>query len=334
MRPGNRFVFAILGRESRGVVSSLFAFGLLAAALLACAAPAAAQNTVPDAELDVKAEPGDEKVSLHFKEPDDGGSPITRYEYRVKVATGSYPATWTRVPEFTGNVGATLDLFVVVESLAGGTALANGTEYAFQVRAVNGVGAGMPDEDTATPQVNVPATYTLGPEQGIIERRPLAPAPRVPADQHVSLIGAITDTDLQSVADEGDDRFTYEWEWIRVRAGSDTVIAGAGSGDRGKRTTEYVLTPADVGSQIKARVRYRDDRYNEEEFVTALFPASGTILPAAACAAPTYTGGAAEIWQDELKIEDIDHDDATPNRYGVFGSRMFTAGSNASRPPH
>ncbi|WP_428099726.1 fibronectin type III domain-containing protein [Candidatus Rariloculus sp.] len=146
MRPGNRFVFAILGRESRGVVASLFAFGLLAAALLACAAPAAAQNTVPEAELDVKAEPGDEKVSLHFKEPDDGGSPITRYEYRVKVATGSYPATWTRVPEFTGNVGATLDLFVVVESLAGGTALANGTEYAFQVRAVNGVGAGMPGD--------------------------------------------------------------------------------------------------------------------------------------------------------------------------------------------
>ena len=328
MRPRNRYFLAILGRESRGVVASLFAFGLLAAALLACAAPAAAQNTVPDAELNVKAEPGDEKVSLHFKEPDDGGSPITRYEYRVKVATGSYPATWTRVPEFTGNVGATLDLFVVVESLAGGTALANGTEYAFQVRAVNGVGAGMPDEDMATPQANVPARYTLGPERGIIERRPLAPAPRVPADQHVSLIGAIIDTDLQSVADEGDGRFTYEWEWIRVRAGSETAIAGAGAGDRGERTTEYVLTPADVGSQIKARVRYRDDRYNEEEFVTALFPASGTILPAAACAAPTYTGGAAEIWQDELKIEDIDHALPTPNRYGVFGSRMFTAGSN------
>ena len=329
MRPRIRFFLAILGRESRGVVASLFAFGLLAAALLACAAPAAAQNTVPDAELNVNAEPGDEKVSLHFKEPDDGGSPIIRYEYRVKVATGSYPATWTRVPEFTGNVGATLDLFVVVESLAGGTALANGTEYAFQVRAVNGVGAGMPDEDTATPQVNVPATYTLGPERGIIERRPFAPAPRVPADQRVSLRGVINDPDHQSAADERDDRFTYEWEWIRVRAGSDTVIAGAGSGARGGRTTEYVLTSADVGSQIKARVRYRDDRYNEEEFVTALFPASGTILPAAACAAPTYTGGAAEIWQDELKIQDIDHDDATPNRYGVvFGSRMFTAGSN------
>ena len=318
-----QFAHRMVGLQRRGVAAVV-----LAAGLLGMAAPAAAQNTVPDAELNVKAGPGDEKVSLHFKEPDDGGSPITRYEYRGKVATGSYPATWTRVPEFTGNVGATLDLFVVVESLAGGTALANGTEYAFQVRAVNGVGAGMPDEDTATPQVNVPATYTIGPEQGIIERRPLAPAPRVPADQHVSLLGAINDPDGIDAARNGIARFTYEWEWIRVRTGVETVIAGAGSGDRGERTTEYVLTPADVGSQIKARVRYRDDRYNAEEFVTALFPASGTILPAAACAAPTYTGGAAEIWQDELKIEDIDHADATPNRYGVFGSRMFTAGSN------
>ena len=314
------------GRKTRRLRELGLAAGLLTAGLLATASPAAAQNTVPDADLGLDARPGDRKVSLHFKEPDDGGSPITRYEYRAKVTTGSYPTTWTRVPEFTGNVGVTLELFVVVESLSGGGGLANGTEYAFQVRAVNGVGAGMPDEAAGIPQGNVPATYAYGPEQGIIERRPLAPAPRVPADQHVSLIGAITDPDNQEAADDGDDRFTYKWEWIRVRAGSETVIAGAG--DRGGRTTAYVLTPADVGSQIKARVRYRDDRYNAEEFVTALFPASGAILPAATCPAPTYTGGAAEIWQDMVSIEDIDHARATPNRYGVLGSRMFTAGSN------
>ena len=313
----------------RRVAVWLFTFGLLAAGLLVPAAPAAAQNTVPDAEVDLDARPGDRKVSLHFKEPDDGGSPITHYEYQAKVATGTYPTTWIRVPEFTGNVGATLDLYVVVEQLSDGTALANGTKYAFRVRAVNSEGAGMPGEAMATPQANVSATYTIGPEQGIIERRPFAPAPRVPADQSVSLLGVITDPDKQDVADSGDDRFTYEWEWIRVRAGSETVIAGAGAAARGDRTSGYVLTPADVGSQIKARVRYRDDRYNEEEFVTALFPASGTILPAAACPAPTYTGGAAEIWSQEIAIMDIDHDEPTPNRYGViFGSRMFTAGSN------
>ena len=38
--------------------------------------------------------------------------PRLAFEYRAKVATGTYPATWTRVPEFTG------------------------TEYAFQVRAL------------------------------------------------------------------------------------------------------------------------------------------------------------------------------------------------------
>ena len=319
------------GRHARRRSSALHLAGLaslLACVILACAAPAGAQNTVPDAPL-MSTKPGDRKVSLHIKEPDDGGSPIIRYEYQAKVATGTYPATWTRVPDYTGNVGATLEIYVVVESLADGTVLANGTAYAFQVRAVNGVGAGMPGAEQTTPQANVPATYTIGPEQGIIARRPLAPAPRVPADQRVSLLGAIIDPDATAVADDGDDRFTYEWEWIRVTAGSETVIAGAGAANRGDRTTEYVLTPADVGSQIKARVRYRDDRYNAEEFVTALFPASGTILPAAACPAPTYTGGAAEIWSKSLTIWDIDHDEPTPNRYGViFGTRMFTVGSN------
>ena len=316
------------GRHARRRSSALHLAGLaslLACVILACAAPAGAQNTVPEAPL-MSTKPGDRKVSLHIKEPDDGGSPIIRYEYQAKVATGTYPATWTRVPDYTGNVAPSIDLFAVVEQLSDGTVLANGTEYAFQVRAVNGVGAGMPGAEQTTPQANVPATYTIGPEQGIIERRPLAPAPRVPAYQTVSLLGVITDPDGTDVANDGDDRFTYEWEWIRVTAGSETVIAGAAN--RGEKTTEYVLTPADVGSQIKARVRYRDDRYNAEEFVTALFPASGTILPAAACPAPTYTGGTAEIWSESLTIGDIDHDEPTPNRYGViFGTRMFTVGS-------
>ena len=330
MRPMDRFVSVKFERVIHGSVA-----GLLAAGLLGMAAPAGAQNTVPDPVNLSSARPGDRKVSLHFKKPDDGGSPIIRYEYQARVGTGSYPATWTPVPEFTGTVAATLDLLVVIESLADGTALANGTAYAFQLRAVNGVGAGMPGtEQTGTPQANVRATYTFGPEQGIIERRPYAPAPRVPANQFASLLGAIHDPDGLDTANNHDDRFTYEWEWIRVVAENETVIAGAG--DRGTKITEYFLTPADVGSQIKARVRYRDDRYNEEEFVTDLFPAHGTILPAAACPAPTYTGGAAEIWQNELEIRDVDHDGPIPNRYGVVKYRNFqladgtefTAGSN------
>ena len=51
------------------------------------------------------------------QQPAEGGSttpsgPRLPFEYRAKVATGTYPTTWTRVPEFTG------------------------TEYAFRVRAV------------------------------------------------------------------------------------------------------------------------------------------------------------------------------------------------------
>ena len=314
------------------------AAGWLAAGLLAMAAPAGAQMnppTAPGSDLNLTANfPGDRKIGLHFREPsDDGGSTITRYEYRAKVATGTYPTTWTRVPEFTGTVGSTLELFFVVEQLSDGTALVNGTQYAVQVRAVNSVGAGQPAEVMATPQANVPAVFSPNNESGVITRRPFAPAPRVPAQVLISMVGNVLDDDNGfDTAGDGDDRFTFQWEWIRVRNGNETVIRGAGAASSGSRASRYTLTPADVGSQLKVKMRFRDDHYNQEEFVSALFPASGTILPAATCVAPTYTGGATQLWSEEITIEDVDHDQPTPNRYGVGGidldTDMFTAGSN------
>ena len=321
------------GPKTRRLPALRLTVGLLVAGFVAMPAPVAAQDppTAPGVP-GVQVQLGDQKVSLHIKEPDDGGSPITRYEYRAKVATGSYPTSWTRVPEYTGKVGSTLEIYVAVESLSDGTALANGTQYAFQVRAVNAVGPGSAAEATATPTPNTESTVTVDRESGIVTRRPLAPAPRVPAGVHVSLVGAIQDDDGIDTATDGDDRFTFQWEWIRVRNGSETVIRGAG-GRTGLPASNYTLTRADVGSQIKARVRFRDDRYNQEEFVTALFPPNGTILPAATCPAPTYTGGAEQIWSETITIEDIDHTEPAPNRYGVgrFALRTdgFTAGSNA-----
>ena len=307
------------------------AAGLIALGLLASAPPAAEGQATAPGQVDlITARAGDRKATLHFKDADDGGSPITRYEYRAKVATGSYPTSWTRVPEFTGNVGGTLDLLVAVESLADGTPLANGTAYGFQVRAVNGVGAGPPGEGTATPQANAAPTFTIGAEQGVVSRRPFVNAARVPADVSVGLGSLIDDDDGTDIAGTGDDRFTYEWEWLRVRGGDTTVVSGPR--DRGDPGSDYVLTRADVGAQIAARVRWRDDRYNREVFTTAPFPSTGTILPAATCRAPTYTGGEEEVWSEEIRLQDLDHDEPTPNRYGVsnlaLGSSSFAAGSN------
>ena len=50
--------------------------------------------------------------------------------------------------------------------------------------------------------------------------------------------------------------------------------------------------------------------------------ASGTILPAAPCPAPRYTGDATPIWSEEIRI-----DTPTPDWYGVRANATFTAGS-------
>ena len=320
-----QLTYGMVAFERRGAAVRLLTAGMLAAGLSGIAAPARAQTTVPGAPVGLSALPGDRNVSLHWKEvDDDGGAAVTGFQYRAKVSTGTYPNTWTTVPEFTGTVGATLELFIVLTALSDGTALSNGTEYAFQVRAVNSEGGGTPAEAMATPQVNVPAVFTVAGESGVITR-----VPRVPADVYVTMVGAVDDVDGTDAADTEDDRFTYRWQWIRVKGGTETEIRGATAGT-GSKASSYTLIPADVGSQIKARLRFRDDRSNQEEFVSTLFPSSGTILPAAACVPPTYTGGATQIWSEEIGLHSLDEPE---NRYGRRGNRLdddtFSAGANS-----
>ena len=79
-----------------------------------------------------------DKVAVTWDTPWDNGSAITRFEYR-SVAGNTVPAStaWTAVPDS----GPTTTGFALVT-------LAPGTEYAVEVRAVNGEGGG--DEAAAT----------------------------------------------------------------------------------------------------------------------------------------------------------------------------------------
>lgn len=93
-------------------------------------------STVPDAPTSVTGTAADTQVSLSWTAPGDGGATITGYETRRSTDDGASWTDWAA----TGSsaVGTTI------------TGLENGTGYVFQVRAVNGNGAGASSTASAT----------------------------------------------------------------------------------------------------------------------------------------------------------------------------------------
>ena len=94
--------------------------------------------TLPGAPESLVATAGDSEVVLEWTAPaDDGGSPVTGYEYRYAAEDG--------VPDGTPWQDAGTELATTV------TELENETPYAFEVRARNRVGPGATAVATATP---------------------------------------------------------------------------------------------------------------------------------------------------------------------------------------
>ena len=298
----------------------------MAAGLLAIASPSAAQLGPPPPPRAASAKPGDQKVLLNWKVPlpehyaDWDGPAVRHYEYRVRPEGGVFPSTWTRIPEYTGRVGGGLDERYAVEKLANGTPLSNGTSYFFEMRSENARGEGeATDEFSSTPVANTPATFemtdetfTSGPS-GII-------VPRVPAVLLANLVGDIDDAEGIQIATGLDDRYTWQWQWIRVKDGVETEIPHATA--TGAPAGGYTLTPADVGSEIKARMRFRDDAYNQEEWVS---PPTPTILPAALCRAPNLEGGRTLLGSDQIRLVQLDQEGQSQLRVGS-AQGSFTLG--------
>ena len=82
----------------------------------------------------------------------DGNSAITRYEYRYKT-TGNYPGTWTEVVD-----GPDADTNAANERSVTVSGLTNGTEYSFELRAVNSVDNGPAWQAEATPNARPTAS--------------------------------------------------------------------------------------------------------------------------------------------------------------------------------
>ena len=107
------------------------------------ALPAQSQATTPSAPQSLSATPTDRRIELRWGAPaDNGGSAILRYELRYAEGA-SVPGNkaWTSME--LGRAGAF-------------SSLTNGTSYSFEVRAVNGSGAGPAAQIQATP-TSVPA---------------------------------------------------------------------------------------------------------------------------------------------------------------------------------
>ena len=105
--------------------------------------------SVPGVPASLTTTPGDGEVALVWSAPaDDGGAPVTGYEYRH--------AAGDAVPEGTPWRSAELNLEWTV------TGLTNGQQYAFEVRARNRVGEGAALGALATPvgRLGVPASLT------------------------------------------------------------------------------------------------------------------------------------------------------------------------------
>ena len=107
-------------------------------------------TTVPRAPRDLTATGGDGEVTLGWRVPDDGGSAIKYYEY--KVDNGAWTSTGGKSTTYTV------------------TGLTNGQPYEFRVRAVNSEGYGAESEPISATPATVPgAPRNLGGAQGNAE---------------------------------------------------------------------------------------------------------------------------------------------------------------------
>lgn len=195
----------------------------------------------PDIPRDLGAEPGDGEVTVSWAVPaSDGGAPITRYEYRHAETTDPFPDDWTTVP---GGSGARQ---VTVPDLA------NGTQYDFEVRAVNEAGGGEGDQVSATPSETAGVPLLAIEDDAVGESHGVAVV-------RVTLSHGID-------------------EVVTVRYETDDLEATAGL-DYGRSSGTVSFNPGDTLAEIRVPVIDDEDDEASERFVVRLMNArNATIL--------------------------------------------------------
>ncbi|NDE85816.1 MAG: fibronectin type III domain-containing protein, partial [Verrucomicrobia bacterium] len=125
-------------------------------------------RTTPNAPSINYVTPGNKQLSVGFMAGSDGGSAITNYQYSTDGGTSWRTHTSTFSP-----------ILITTLSTDGTTALANGTSYNVQLRAVNAAGSGTATSSTAaTPRTTpgAPTSLALTPGNGQLTASFFAPS--------------------------------------------------------------------------------------------------------------------------------------------------------------
>ena len=257
---------------------------------------------VPEAPLGLMALPGDGAVRLEWGPPEsDGGTPILRYEYRLKEGRGEF-GEWTRIEDSApGEVNAS---GYTVEGLG------KGTVYVFEVRAVNRVGGGRVSEAVEAVMGLDPAYWSnFGAEdlQGVeasLERGPFGGGP-----QSVRL------------------RFGADLRFEESELDGEGEVRGTRLGSYGyrytSRTTGELRLDYDGGEACELRLTFRGEGAGSYSYrCGGVLGGQGSFRMSGLNQGPEITGaGAYEVAENTARVgrvEAVDGDDEIGG-YGIAG---------------
>ena len=213
----------------------------------------------------LRAAAGNGQVTLSWVAPlSDGGSALTGYEYRQSSdGGGTWSPDWGPVPGSDGSTTSHTPM-----------GLTNGTEYTFEVRAVNAVGSGDSSRVKATPER--PDT------RGRVEWS--TNQPRVGQELTPTLI----DPDNPALAEA-------RWRWRRQRwsrsDAGDSLSAPAPESRSGEsklaviaRTRQYRPRVSDLHQWLWVEVTYTDDYTDDSRRHRVSATASRAVGPGPPCA--------------------------------------------------
>ncbi len=219
---------------------------------------------------------------------DNGGAGITGYEYRYAAGDTVPPDTdWIPTPGSPTVSG-----------------LRKGTQYAFEVRALNRAGAGLPVTFTTTttgatdyPAVGVPV---------------IAGTAEVRRTLTASTTGI---TDRNGLAGVG-----FGYQWVRWDGSADTDIPGA-------RSLTYEVTLADIGKALKVRIGFADDAGNPESLTSE----PTAPVPHADNAPPTSMDAVVNVAEDTtLTFAKSDFSFADADGHAFHGVKLISLATDGT----